>query len=196
MNEHDEMTREEAAVMRAAQALPKEIAPPHDLWPSIEAAITRTDARRDRRWHRWLAQAAAVVLLVGGSSGVTWYALEGGRAGAVADGGVASGLEFDLVAGSFGGRYHLGPDFVDARASLAAGLDEKLAQLPPETRLAVEQNIAEIRAAIGEINRALANEPDNRLLQDLLMDAYREELTLMKKVDTIARTGTMHRPDI
>lgn len=199
MNEHDDTMQEEPkddALMRAARALPREVAPARDLWPGIEAAIAQERVRRGPPWHRRLAQAAAVLLLVGGSSGVTWLALERGGTGEVTPGEARGELEFDLVAGSFGGRYHLGPGFVDARAELASGLDEKLAALPPDTRLAVEGNIAEIRAAIGEINRALANEPDNRLLQDLLTNAYRDELSLMKKVDTIARTSTMHRTDI
>lgn len=195
MNESDERVRDDA-VMRAARALPQEIAPERDLWPGIEAAIAARRARRGWQWNRLLAQAAAVVLLVGGSSGVTWLVLERGGAGDLAPAGTAEALQFDTVAGNFGGRYHLGPEFVDARADLAAGLDDKLRQLPPETRVAVEKNIADIRAAIGEMNRALASQPDNALLQGLLLDAYREELDLMKKVDSIARSATMRRTDI
>lgn len=180
MNERNEgMQGDDDVVMRAARALPREVAP----------------ARRGWEWHRLVAQAAAVVLLVGGSSGVTWLAVQGDRAPGVEQ-GPQEPLRFETAAGSFGSRYHLGPEFVDARASLASGLDGKLERLPPETRVAVEQNISEIRAAIGEINQALANQPDNALLQELLLDAYREELTLMKKVDTIARSTAMRRSDI
>jgi hypothetical protein len=182
---------------RAARALPRGIAPPRDLWPGIERAIGAGAARPAAggwRRDRLLAQAAAVVLLVGGSSGVTWLALEDGAPAGAPD-GAAETVAFESVAGNFGGRYHLGPEFVDARTNLASGLDRKLDRLPPETRLAVEQNIADIRAAISEINRALADEPDNALLQDLLQSAYRDELTLMKKVDVIA-TSAMNRTDI
>lgn len=195
MNERNEgMQGDDDAVMRAARELPQEVAPARDLWPGIEAAISARPARRGWEWHRLAAQAAAVVLLVGGSSGITWLALEegGGAPGA----GPEEPLQFETVAGNFGSRYHLGPEFVDARASLASGLDAKLGQLPPETRAEVEKNIADIRAAIGEINQALTDQPDSALLQELLLDAYREELTLMKKVDTIARSTAMHRSDI
>lgn len=195
MNESDERMRDDDALMQAARALPREIAPARDLWPGIEAAIVAKPARRGRQWNRLVAQAAAVLLLVGRSSGVTWLALNEGGAGDTLPAGTTE-LDFDTVAGTFGSRYHLGPEFVDARANLASGLDQKLAELPPETRTAVEQNIADIRAAIGEINSALADQPDNTLLQDLLLDAYREELTLMKKVDTIARAAEMRRTDI
>src|SRR5690606_26509258 len=196
MSERNETLQEDDALMRAARALPQASEPPRDLWPGIEAAINAAGARTVRRWPRWLAQAAAVVLLAGGSSAVTWFALERSATGVPVNGQPMAGLEFEMVAGNIGNRYHLGPAFVDARAELASGLDEKIAQLPPQTRLAVEQNIADIRAAIAEINRALADQPDNRLLQDLLMSAYREELDLMRKVDTIARRSAMHRTDI
>ena len=194
MNERDETEAGETdALMRAARELPRGIAPQRDLWPGIEQAISKPEPRRD--WNRLLTQAAAVLLLVGGSSGLTWLALEGGQA-PVQTGTRTQPLEFEMVAGSFGERYHLGPEFIDARNGLVAGLEAKLAQLPPETRLAVEQNIADIRAAISEMNQALANEPDNALLQDLLLSAYREELRLMRKVDSIATATEMRRTDI
>lgn len=195
MNERDETEAGEAdALMRAARELPRGIAPQRDLWPGIERAISAPEPRR-RNWNRLLAQAAAVLLLVGGSSGVTWLALEGGQP-PVQPGTTTRPLEFEMVAGSFGERYHLGPEFIDARNGLAAGLEEKLAQLPPETRLAVEKNIADIRGAISEMNQALANDPDNALLQDLLLGAYREELRLMRKVDSIPTANDMRRTDI
>ena len=195
MNERDETEAGETdALMRAARELPRGLAPQRDLWPGIERAISTPEPRR-RDWNRLFAQAAAVLLLVGGSSGVTWLALEGGQP-AVQPGSAAPPLEFEMVAGSFGERYHLGPEFIDARNNLAAGLDAKLAQLPPETRVAVEKNIADIRSAIAEMNQALANEPDNALLQDLLLGAYREELRLMRKVDSIATANEMRRADI
>lgn len=196
MNERDETGGREAdPLLRAARELPRGIAPQRDLWPGIERAIGRPAPSRRWDWNRVAAQAAAVVMLVGGSSAVTWVALEEGQPG-VEPVATTPPLEFEMVAGSFGGRYHLGPEFIDARNGLAAGLDAKLAQLPPETRQAVEQDIADIRAAISEMNQALANEPDNALLQDLLLRAYREELSLMRKVDTIAAASEMRRIDI
>lgn len=196
MNERDEtQDREVDALMRAARDLPRGVAPQRDLWPGIERAISMPAPSRRWDWNRIAAQAAAVVLLVGGSSAVTWLAVEEDRP-AVQPVATAQPLEFERVAGSFGGRYHLGPEFIDARNGLAAGLDAKLAQLPPETRQAVEKNIADIRAAISEMNEALASEPDNALLQDLLLSAYREELDLMRKVDSIAAASEMRRTDI
>ena len=193
MNERDE--RQDDALMRAARELPRGVAPRRDLWPGIEHAISLPAPAPRFAWNRIAAQAAAVLLLVGGSSAVTWLALEGPQTQPAPVAGTQP-LHFETVAGSFGARYHLGPEFIDARNGLAAGLDAKLAQLPPATREAVEQNIADIRAAISEMNQALANEPDNALLQDLLLSAYREELELMRRVDSIAAASEMRRSDI
>jgi hypothetical protein len=59
----------------------------------------------------------------------------------------------------------------------------------------VETNLETIRAAILEINLALAEEPGNALLQRLLINAYRDELAVMSRVDGIANS-VMRRSDI
>ncbi len=176
-------------LMVAARALETEVAPERDLWPDIENAITRPSRTR---WNTVFAQAAAVLLLVGASSGLTYLAMNKNTpvATPVADN---SGLNYERA--SFGGHYILGPDYQDARSSLRAQLDEELERLSPEARAEVEKNINTIRAAIDEINKALADEPDNVLLQELLLSTYREELSLMIKVDGIA-TAVMLRTDI
>ena len=71
----------------------------------------------------------------------------------------------------------------------------KLSRLTAEEREVVQKNIAVIRTAIDEINRALAQEPDNALLQKMLISTYREELDLMIRVDGIT-SAAMRRGDI
>ena len=74
-------------------------------------------------------------------------------------------------------------------------LDEKLKNLSPEARADVERNLAVIRQAIVDINEALNEEPDNKLLRELLADAYRDELVIMQRVDNLTRR-VMARQDI
>ena len=74
-------------------------------------------------------------------------------------------------------------------------LDEKLKSLSPEARADVERNLAVIRQAIVDINEALNEEPDNKLLRDLLADAYRDELVIMQRVDNLTQR-VMARQDI
>ncbi len=172
---------------RDAGRLAKEIRPPSDLWPGIEREIRRS-ARR--QWTGYLAQAAVVVLLVGGSSTITYFAV---RDDAVPVQQVAPELVFQPAA--FGRNYALGPDFTEVRGILEADLEDELVRLSPEARADVEKNLALIRAAIADINKALVNDPGNALLQELLLKSYRDELAVMQDVGSLAQ-HVMSRKDI
>ena len=74
-------------------------------------------------------------------------------------------------------------------------MDLELDRLTPEARVEVEENLALIRNAITEINLALEDEPDNALLQELLLKTYREELMVMRKVGGLTQ-NVMSRNDI
>ncbi len=176
-------------LMAAAAQLSTEITPERDLWPDIEAAIA-TPQRRSG-WTPYFAQAAAIVLLVGASSSIT-YMMTKSRA-AVSP--VIATMELDSEFTSFGSNYELGQGFQDARNNLAAQLDIELDRLTPEARDGVEENLAVIRNAIIEINSELEMEPDNRLLQELLLKTYRDELTVMRKVGGLTQS-VMSRNDI
>jgi len=167
MNEREDVISERAA------KLATDIAPSRDLWPGIEAAISAEERSAPRRYFMPLfAQAAAVVLLVGASSGLTYLAMKDRQAPIV----VSPNFVFERV--SFA-SYDLGPGFQDARDRLSSQLAQELLRLSPEARGEVEENLAAIRTAIVEINTALEAEPDNALLQELLLRTYREELTVM-----------------
>ncbi len=194
---NDDMTDREREAMNRARGIATEVQPARDLWPGIAAAIDvseRPVAQAERRWPRMFAQAAAVLLLVGASSTLTWITMN--NTDVTVPPVASSGeLTFEPVSGSFGSRYSLGPDFQDARDSLVVKLDQQLERLPTATREEVERNINVIRAAIAEINKALAQEPDNVLLQELLLSTYSEELAIMQKVDGISH-AVMRRTDI
>lgn len=174
-------------LLAAAARLRTEIAPERDLWPGIAEAI-ETPGRR--RWAPVFAQAAAVVLLIGASSAVTYVAVKGQPQPTTR---VSPALVFEQTA--FGGRYNLGPDFQSARDALAAQLDDELARLSPTSRAEVEAGLEVINGAISEINEALAKDPDNALLQGKLLMAYREELSLLRRVGDLTR-NVMRRNDI
>ncbi len=193
MNETDNNSFDDK-LMAAAAELTTEVTPDRDLWPGIEQAISQPAKPARTVWNSVWAQAAAVLLLVGGSSGVTYLAVsEDASPLPPVAGGPA--LVFEPVSGSFGSMYNLGPDYQDARRSLAAKVDEALSRLTAEERDEVQKNIDVIRAAIEDINKALAAEPDNALLQKLLLSTYRDELGLMMRVDEITRAA-MRRGDI
>ena len=192
MNDRKEQKFDDA-LMDAAASLPREIRPQRDLWPEIANAL---DGHAGGGWRRYgfFAQAAAVLLLVGASSGLTYLAVtDRGSTVSPVSGDVTR--VFEPVSGSFGSQYNLGPDFQDARNNLAARLEQEMQNLSPEARKDVEKNLVTIRDAIVEINKALAKEPDNVLLQELLLRTYRDELAVMRRVSGLG-SATMTRTDI
>ncbi len=192
MNETDNKNFDDE-LMAAAAELTTEVKPDRDLWPDIEQAISQPAKPARTEWNSVWAQAAAVILLVGGSSGVTYLAVTKDTAALPPMSG--PNLIFEPVSGSFGSMYNLGPDYQDARRSLSAKVDKELSRLTPEQREEVQKNIDLIRTAIDDINKALAEEPDNAFLQKLLLSTYREELGLMMRVDGIT-SAAMRRGDI
>ena len=194
MNGKDDKTFDDELMARAGK-LETSISPERDLWPGIEAAITPSSRTAGLRLGSMWAQAAAVVLLVGGSSGITYFAMKAGEDPTVPAIAGPTELVFEPVAGSFGSQYHLGPDYIDARRVLTGNLDQRLDRLSPEAREEALANIETIREAIDDINLALAEDPDNVLLQQLLIDTYRDELAVMRQVDVISNSA-MYRNDI
>lgn len=179
--EHDDK------LVAAAGKLATEISPQRDLWPGIERAIS---APGRSRWMPVFAQAAAVVLLVGASSMVTYFVVkEDQRVIEV----VRPALTTQTAA--FENRPLLGREYTRARGAVQSQLDKELERLSPETRADVERNLAVIRQAIADIDQALLKEPDNELLQELLAKAYREELAIMQRVGHLTQQ-VMSRQDI
>jgi len=193
MNEKDDNIFADELVANAAK-LQTTAEPERDLWPEIEQVISAPLKPQRSAWNTVWAQAAAVLLLVGGSSGLTYLTMTDAEDPATPVLGTQN-LIFEPVSGSFGSQYHLGPDYIDARRDVAGRFDVELENLSPEARQEVQTNIETIRRAIEDINHALAQEPDNVLLQELLIDTYRDELTLMIQVDGINRSA-MRRGDI
>lgn len=171
----------------AAGQLATDVSPGRDLWPGIADGIA---PRRSSRWMPVFAQAAAVVLLIGASSGLTYLAMKDDQQPAQV---LTPDLLFEPAAFSSG--YALGPEYLEARSDIAAQLDEELARLSPQTRADIEANLQLIRSAIAEINTALEKEPTNMLLQQLLLDAYQDELALMHRVGGLTN-HVMSRKDI
>ena len=175
-------------IMADAAKLATAIAPERDLWPDIKAAIA-TPQKRSRA--PYFAQAAAVVLLVGASSTVTYFVTKSEPIVSP----VATYGTLTLESASWGGEYEMSSSYKLARSDLRSELDAELARLSPESRADVEENLQVIRKAIAEINTSLEKEPDNVLLQDLLLKSYRQELAVMQKVGGLTQ-NVMSRNDI
>ena len=173
-------------LQEAARALETEVAPERDLWPGIENAIANPSRGRG---NKVFAQAAAVVLLVGASSGLTYLAMTKQTLY------ITPPPPLHYEQASFGDSYVRGTDYQDARNSLRGRFDEQLERLTREERDNVVKNVDAIRSVIEEINRALSNDPDNALLQELLLSTYQEELSIMMTVNGVTKE-LMYRSDL
>jgi len=174
-------------LIAAASALSTEISPDRDLWPGIEQAIA---APKRSRWTPMLAQAAAVVLLVGASSGITYFTMQEDP---VVIERFGAELQFEQTA--FGAEQTLGSVYRSAQGDYQTELNKELDRLSPEVRADIEENLGLIKDAIAQINLALEENPDNVLLQDLLVKSYREQHTLLRRVGALAQ-HVMVRKDI
>lgn len=180
------MTEQNDKLAEAAKGLATEIAPSRDLWPGVEQAIT---APREPRQTPWYAQAAAVFLLVGASSLVTYQLMKVDEISqprqTVVQQPVPTHMNFERAA--FGGEHTLQSVYGRAAGNVESKLDRELENLSPEARADVERNLAVIRQAISDISNSLEEDPSNEFLQELLVEAYRSELAFMNRVGSMAQ---------
>lgn len=173
---------------REAARLPLDITPQRDLWPGIEARISsEQSAPMRRKWRVGGALAAAVALVALSSLTTLWLAQQGSDVELSQVVPPAAETRAEPLA-AFGPDHELGPRYRRARNQLTVDLDARMQALPPATREVVEQNLQQIRRAVTEINQALAEDPGNALLQQLLMATYQDELAVLTEMNRIARS--------
>ena len=83
---------------------------------------------------------------------------------------------------AYGENARLGPEYIELRARMLEQFKSRLAELPDETRLRIEGDLAAIQKAADDIDAALAADPASRLLNQLLLSTYQEELRLYSSV--------------
>jgi hypothetical protein len=185
----------EERLLAAARKLPREISPERDLWPEIAARIGAGEAAAPPaathgRWRVAAALAAAVALVAVSSLMTLWLTDEAPPV--VVQQQPTAGLAIPARAlpdaASFGPGYTLGPRYERARQALTRDLDRQLAALPEDTRALLERNLGQIRGALAEINQELSRDPNNVLLQQLLLAAYQDELAVLMNVNRMAQT--------
>jgi len=174
-------------LLEEASRLSVDIPPERDLWPGIAA---RLEAPRSAagRWRLVGAMAAAAALVAVSSLATLWIT---GHREPVTVSRIQPlpGMTRPAAGGAtFGPDYLLGPKYEKARQQLSRDLEEQLKSLSPETREVVEKNLSQIRQAMTEINGALAEDPGNVLLQQLLMAAYQDEMSMLMEVNRMAQS--------
>lgn len=183
-------------VLARASALPREVEPPPELWAGIAASIanrkaaeieSRILARRaalppDPLWprrgmRRWGAFAAALAL-VALSSGVTALLLRGGERAVPREPAAAATARGDAALASFAATE---AQYVAVAASLQETLAARRGTLSPETVAAVERSVRAIDDAIAEARAALARDPANPALVEILSASYEQKVDLLRR---------------
>ena len=165
------------SLVGAASTLPAEIEPPPALWNQIHARIAPVRLRHRQRW----LLAAAAVLLVAVSSAVTALLVRRPPLIIVRQpppASISAAAIPPLVRA-------VDADYATAIRELDETLAEHRRQLDPATVAKVEASLQVIDLAIDEARHALAADPSNLTLHDLLTANYERKLELLRRASTL-----------
>lgn len=187
-----------------ASGLPREIAPPRDLWeyiaPRLRPRASQPPATRRRAWSnsaKGLAYAAAAALIF--AAGM-WYAgtdRSGSTPAAVPpialpandglNGTPANGVELAAFK-------QVESEYAEVRTALHDMFDQVRPNLAPETVQVIDDSLKTIDNAIREIELALQKDPgDPRLIRSLVA-VYDQEVGLLRNVTRITEQIPTEEP--
>jgi hypothetical protein len=156
--------------------LPRDIAPPRNLWPGIHARLHGST----RRARPMAFAAAAGIAGACVASALTWAILHGRPQMPAPQPMVHAGASVAVSAASFDEPQN--PGYVAARDNLEANFRERLALLDPATRAQIEASLAVIRRAHEDIRKALASDPASPVLEQLWQSTWHDEFDLYDHV--------------
>ena len=167
------------SLLVAAAALPRGVEPPEAVWQGIRVRLARDTARRPRR--RWLmlaslAAAAAIVLFAGSAVD------RGGRSDKVAASRAPD-------AGAAATPVHVAAvdrSYQSSIAELRGTLEQQRGDLSPATIRVLERSLAVIDTAIAEARSALAADPANPALADILSAQYEHKVGLLQRATKLS----------
>ncbi|MEK7794083.1 MAG: hypothetical protein AAB353_06120 [Candidatus Hydrogenedentota bacterium] len=175
-NEHVELRAEIDAlrgILSMASQMPEDIQPDRDLWPGIAERISGNvvEYRPRRRFGTsgFLRIAATVAVFAGLGFGV--YSIRGTNV----DAPVGSSPDVAISEMPQSER-----DYLAAKDGLLVELRGAEDRLSPEVVAALEENLRVIEDAVSEIRVALNDNPDDVLLERLLVATWRSEIDLLQ----------------
>lgn len=160
--------------------LPREIAPPSDLWVGVREETVELPVRSRRTvWEMrgGLAAAAAVLVLL--SSTVTAVLMNERTPDAPAP--VASGSAPQAGPVGLASFSRAEAEYVRTVSDLEEALLTRRHQLSPETLRVVEESLVTIDQAIAEARAALEADPGSTELPHLLSSVYRHKIDVLER---------------
>jgi len=179
---------------RAAQ-LPKSIDPPADAWSNVRSAISRDESAasennpvsRSRIWRRrYILAAAAVLIAVLSSAGTAVY-MKGRYPGAGSGREVANNSSTEAMPATLAAFTVEENNYLRTASMLQDLLDQQEASLAPETVAQLRASLRTIDEAILEARNALARDPSNKLLVQMLSASYRQKVDLLRRTTELTR---------
>jgi anti-sigma factor RsiW len=165
------------SLVSAARGLPEEVEPPAELWSGVRARIQPRVTRTRQHW--MLAVAAAVLVAV--SSAVT--ALIVRRPIVVVR--PSAPAPMTAMAQLPPAARAVDADYAGAIRALNETLAENRDRLDPATIAKVEASLKVIDHAIDEARQALAADPSNLTILDLLASSYERKVELLRRANAL-----------
>ncbi len=159
----------------AAAALPRSIEPQRDLWPAIDRQLDRALWRERSLWSMRYALTAAAVALIVISSVLTTIFAPRGKGRELSPETISLVMQWGAVE----------RQYLVAFDALTDELELKMRALAPETVELIERNLRVIEAAIQESREALAADPSNREMIEMLSSIYDKKLQLLRHVNAL-----------
>jgi anti-sigma factor RsiW len=178
--------------------------PPAQLWTGIAAQLEaepgfrRASAvagppvhQRPPAW-AWLAAAAVLVAMVGGGLYYVARSMRPPQTAATSGGGATGNASSTALVESIGAELDLAAQHYE---KAIAGLEQIASQsdspLDPELTAMLRKNLGVIDLAIEQSREALRAQPDSRVAQESLFEAFRRKIALLQ--DTIALMNEMRK---
>jgi len=182
------------AIVARARELPRSVEPPAEAWTGIRSAIARDEnavrapgstARFGERRRLYLAAAAVVLTAVLSSAGTAWYLSARNPAGnlnAATAANISSETPATLAAFTIEEN-----NYLRTASRLQDLLDQQEGSLAPETVAQLRASLHAIDDAIIEARNALARDPANKLLVEMLSSSYRQKVDLLRRSTELTR---------
>lgn len=178
----------------ATGTLPRSITPARDLWSAIASHIESSKvvshrfepepaaARTHSPWQRWGLLAAAAMVLIGVSSGITAYLI---REPATPTPAAPSSDQPHFSAVVWEQFRDAEQKYQQVTDELLAAMEQRRDELDPETIRVVEDNMRLIDRAIAESRTALEKDPSNGHLANKLSDIYRKRVDFLLQMNRL-----------
>jgi hypothetical protein len=164
-----------------SRELPRDIAPPPDLWDDIRAELKPRDSVAPRPFSFGVRQLIAAGLLIAvASSAITMLALRGRSASeqvAVVNEPAPAPQRAELPAMLANAE----SGYERSAETLERTLAERRDSLAPSTVATVERSLRVADSAIAEARAALAQDPANRALAALFASNYERKIDLLRR---------------